>query len=412
MKAPPIDPVATVTAMLDADPDVMDRDELAAATRQVAALRTWLDARQVRITRRNRVLAEQGHAENPKDFLIGQAGQSGRDAHTASERERICTSIPAIDDALANGDVAAAHVDAIAQATKNLDATEAAEFASFAGDLIGRADHISVDAFGKEARQLAAFIASQSAKSDAEELERQRRASKVSRWVDKETGMCHTKISLDPVRDAEFHRGLQRHIKRTRSQPGGDRLTFDQLQAHAVVDAITGGANDGSAKVVQLIVVIDEQTLRDGLHEKGICETSDGTPIPVSLVRQMACEAEIIPVVLNGDGVAVDVGRASRLATEAQRHANRAMYATCIFPGCTVPFDECEMHHIEWWENGGLTNLGNLAPVCLANGHHHLIHDQGWTLTIDPDTRWITIARPDGTLHHQGPSLNRRNPAA
>ena len=411
MNSPPINPVALLEALVYTDPDVMDRDELALDTRRMAQLRTWLDARQVRNTRRNRTLADQGHAESPKDHLVREGGRSGSDAHTVSERERICSNIPKVDEALANGDVSAAHVDAIAAATKNLDDVEAAEFAALADDLIARADHVTVDQFNKEAKQLAAFIASQSAKSDTEELERQRKASKVSRWIDKDTGMCHTKISLDPIRDAEPHRGLQRQTKKLRNRPGGDKLSYDQAQAQAIVDAVST-TNDERSKVVQIIVIIDEQTLRDGLHDQGTCETSDGTPIPLSVVRQMACEAEIIPVVLNSDGVAVNVGRGSRIATDTQRQAIRAMYATCIIPGCTVSVDDCEIHHIDWWETGGLTNLNNLVPLCLANGHHHLIHDSGWTITIDPDTRHITITRPDGTLHYQGPSLNRHHPAA
>lgn len=407
MKAPPD---AVYAAIRDGDPDVMDRDELAAMTRQIAEIRTWLDARQVRVNRCIRALAEQGRAESPKDLLIREGGQSGRDAHTEQARERTCSLIPAIDDALADGAITGAQVDAIARATSTMDQQGAAELASHADALIDRAGQLSVDAFGREVQQLANWIAANQG-SDTEVLERQRRQSKVSRWVDRGTGMHYTKIALDPVRDAELHRGLQRHIKGAKRRPGGDKLSFDQLQAQAVVDAITT-ASDTNSKVVQLIVLVDEQTLRDGLHEQGVCETSDGTPVPVSLVRQIACDAEIIPVVLNGAGVAVDVGRASRLATESQRQAIRAMYATCTFPGCTICVDDCEIHHLQSWERGGRTDLANLAPLCLANGHHHLIHDQGWTITIDPATREITITRPDGVTNYQGPSLNRQHPAA
>ena len=40
--------------------------------------------------------------------------------------------------------------------------------------------------------------------SAADELDRQRRNSSVKRWVDKITGMHHTHLELDPIRDAQL----------------------------------------------------------------------------------------------------------------------------------------------------------------------------------------------------------------
>ena len=88
-----------------------------------------------------------------------------------------------------------------------------------------------------------------------------------------------------------------------------------------------------------LIALCDIDTLRNGVHANSICETDDGTPLPVEVIRRLACEAEIIPVVLNSRGEALAVGRAQRLATPAQRNALRAMHRTCMRPTCTVPFD-------------------------------------------------------------------------
>src|SRR5215470_15136542 len=63
----PPDPDAVFAVLRDAEPDVMDRDELAATVKQVAQLAAWLDSVKVRVTRRQRQLAEQGRAEAPKD---------------------------------------------------------------------------------------------------------------------------------------------------------------------------------------------------------------------------------------------------------------------------------------------------------------------------------------------------------
>jgi hypothetical protein len=75
----------------------------------------------------------------------------------------------------------------------------------------------------------------------------------------------------------------------------------------------------------------------------------------------------------------------------------RAMYRTCGFPGCTVRFGDCEIHHvIEWIRQRGPTDLANLLPVC--SRHHHMVHEGGWQLTLHAD-RTITLRRPDGTVH-------------
>jgi hypothetical protein len=128
--------------------------------------------------------------------------------------------------------------------------------------------------------------------------------------------------------------------------------------------------------------------------------------LPVSTVRQLACEAELIPLVLDGDGRALDVGRGSRLATEAQRQALRAMHTSCIHPDCDVPFDECRIHHVVPWEQGGRSELDNLAPLCESRKHHHLVHEGGWTLTMRPD-RVATFTRPDGTTYWTGSTIDR-----
>ena len=194
---------------------------------------------------------------------------------------------------------------------------------------------------------------------------------------------------------------IDQHRRQARAK-AGTGLTWEQLQVEALLAAVTSGGDT----VIQLHVLIDLATLQSGLHPNSICELADGTPLPVSVVRQMACEAEIIPIVLGGDGRALDIGRAARLATEPQRHALRAMHRTCIHPDCHVPFDDCRIHHIVPWDNNGPTDLSNLAPLCESCKHHHLVHDGGWTLTMTPD-RTATWTRPDGTTYWTGTTIDR-----
>ena len=88
------DPDAVFAALRDADPDTMDRDELAVVARQIAQHASWLDSVKVRVTRRQRALAEEGRGEAPKDLLAREGGQSGREARAADDREKVCSALP------------------------------------------------------------------------------------------------------------------------------------------------------------------------------------------------------------------------------------------------------------------------------------------------------------------------------
>jgi hypothetical protein len=385
----------------------MDSDELAALTSQIAQLKSWCDSLQVRATRRQRALAAAGRADDPRNTLSRHGRNSSKDAHTANERERVCTALPGFEDALTAGTVAAGHIDAIANATRNLDDATTAEFNARHDDLLDDATRLGVDTFERNCRDLAKSLTAQAAAaSDADELDRQRAASNVRRWVDQRTGMCHTHLELDPVRDRALWAAIEASRATQRQRDGNRHTPWDQLTVDAVVAAIGGG--DRADRVPEITALIDYRSLIDGLHSRGICETDNGMSLPVSTVRRMCCEAEILPVVLDGAGQALDVGLAKRTATRAQRRALRAMHRTCAHPDCTVPFDACRIHHVIAWQAGGQTDIDDLLPVC--EPHHHLVHEGGWSLTMTPD-RVATWTRPDGVHHHTGSTIDMNDDA-
>lgn len=394
----------------DTDPDVLDSAGLDVYLRHVAQVRAWCDAQQVRATRRQRALAEQGRAPDPRSSLSNHGRQSSKDAKAATEREQVCTELPGFEEALAAGEVSAGHVDAVAHATRGLDAEERAEFTAEAESLLGDASRQSVDAFDRSCRELARGIrARHNSRSDVDELERQKSQSKVSRWVDRQTGMHKTLIEADPETDRRIWSAVQRERARLRAsqdRTGRAATTFDRLTVDALVSAVSsptaqapGRGPSGDRIVVH--VGLDRLT---GDDDDGPCETDSGTPLPAETVRRLACEAEIIPVVLDGAGVVLDQGRAKRLATAEQRLAIEAMQSTCSHPDCTVSIDECRIHHVDVWQHGGRTDLGRMAPLCET--HHHLVHEGGWSLLMQPD-RSATWVRPDGVIQWSGSLLDR-----
>ncbi len=397
--------LSEVSDLISADPACCARPELDALVTTSARVRSWLDAYDVRLAQRATDLAAAGAGSGAADVLANVGRRCARDAAAAARRAQVCDLLPDVHQALADGRLSAGHVDALAHAAASLDDAGRAELADLQPALIANASAMPVDAFGRDVRRLERLLSPDDGLS---EVERNRRNRKVRRWKDRETGVCHTHLELDAETDAKVAAALDAAVAAARSGQQDTGLTFDQLQADALVELITRQHGDTSTSagrpIPEVIVLIDLDTLRSGLHDRGIAETADGTPLPVASLRRLCCDALIIPVVLNADGAAVDVGREQRVATRHQRRALRAMYTTCGHPGCTVRFDDCQIHHVVPWEQGGPTDLSNLIPLCCT--HHHLVHEGGFTLKLHPD-RTIELRRPDRSVHHHGPTTTR-----
>jgi hypothetical protein len=398
-------PDAVYAEVRDTDPDVLDADGLDRYTSRIAELKAWCDARQVRATRRQRVLAGEGRAADPRHSLSRHGRHSSKDARAASEREAVCSAMPCFEEALSVGAVSAGHVDAIAAATRGLDDGARAEFAAEADSLLDDATRHGVDTFSAGCRDLARSIRNRrDAESDLDELERQRQSSKISRWTDAETGLHRTLIELDPISDREFWSAVQRERGRLRARTTNRTTSWERLTVDALLEAVASTGN-GRPRAGTLVVHTDVTTLVSGRHDGTLCELDSGGPVPVATMRRLACGADIIPIVLDGEGVVLDEGRSKRLATAEQRLAIESMHRTCSYPECTVTIDDCRIHHLDPWRRGGRTDLARMAPLCEA--HHHLVHEGGWSLEMTPD-RVGTWIRPDGVVDWTGPLIDRR----
>ncbi len=105
--------------------------------------------------------------------------------------------------------------------------------------------------------------------------------------------------------------------------------------------------------------------------------------ITAAQARRLACTARIIPAVLGADSEVLDLGRASRLFTKAQRRALLLRDRTCRAEGCTIPGSWAEAHHLLPWSAGGSTDTSNAALLC--SRHHHRAHDAAYDLTRLPN---------------------------
>jgi hypothetical protein len=113
-------------------------------------------------------------------------------------------------------------------------------------------------------------------------------------------------------------------------------------------------------------------------------EIDDGTPIPLTALAQLACDAEITRIIFGPHSAPMDIGRTQRTYTGPQRHAVIARDRHCQYPGCTAPPTLGEIHHIrEWIRDNGPTSVTNGILLCWH--HHHTIHQRHITITREPE---------------------------
>ncbi|MBK8464017.1 MAG: DUF222 domain-containing protein [Nigerium sp.] len=170
-------------------------------------------------------------------------------------------------------------------------------------------------------------------------------------------------------------------------------VTMGMHRADALVTLIDGAARaqvapaNGGDRPRIMVTIGYDQLLAD-CTRNGLLPT--GTELSAGELRRLACDADVLPVVLGGPSGVLDVGRDHRLVTPAIRAALTARDKGCIFPGCDQPPAACEAHHTIPWQHGGATSLANLVLVCR---HHHGVIEPGGRLEY---LRWCVRFRDDG----------------
>ena len=192
---------------------------------------------------------------------------------------------------------------------------------------------------------------------------------------------------------------------RTPGRRRGDALV--QLAQLALANTLLP-VNGGVAATVMVTMTLQQLTTslqHAGLVDPDGCATTEsegcaliagGTvrePISAGLARRLACEAGIIPVVLGGPSEVLDLGRARRLASPAQRKALTVRDQGCSRPRCDTPPAWTQAHHVTWWDHGGHTNVSQMTLVC--DHCHDLVHHHGWTITMtNGQPTWHPPAHP------------------
>jgi HNH endonuclease/Domain of unknown function (DUF222) len=194
----------------------------------------------------------------------------------------------------------------------------------------------------------------------------------------------HAKLDADPVL-AELARHLDPPGLR-RAPEACRRLACDAAVTRVVVDPGFGRAARCRCQAAAGVT-------GDHGEEVAIGELDQEAGLPGRLRAAVA----LLPPVLGGaPSRPLDLGRATRVISPAQRSALAVRDGGCVFPDCDRPLARCEGHHLTSWLDGGPTDLANLALLCRA--HHRAVHEGGWQLTRGPDGRFS--ATPGHRRHH------------
>jgi hypothetical protein len=189
-----------------------------------------------------------------------------------------------------------------------------------------------------------------------------------------------------------------------------DRLGWDEKRGRAFTDLLEHLPTDALTGKVAATVVVT-MTLQQALGASRAATLAEVSGVPshppvgatrsdtghqhsTGHARRLACQAGILPAVLGGRSLPLDLGREDRFFRDTQRTALATIYDECAATGCDRPYAWCELHHEDPWSHGGRSNLHLAVPLC--GFHHRRVHDPTFHTTIHTNqrgTKHVTLTR-------------------
>jgi hypothetical protein len=174
-----------------------------------------------------------------------------------------------------------------------------------------------------------------------------------------------------------------------------------QVVVHVGTDSITPASQAPGAGRVSAETSPAAPGPADHPANPARCHVEDGPAISVSTAQMIACSSTLSWMLHDSAGKLLDLGRRRRRPNSALRRAARDRdKCRCRFPGCQSR--RVDLHHIQYWSNGGRTNLDNLVSLCKY--HHMLVHERGYMIAAARDGTFA-FYRPDGTALPACPAL-------
>ena len=367
----------------------MTPDETAANLAALAALRNQVHELELRhLLHAERLdLGPDAGATDTASWWANATRQTKRTAH---HRMALATALDrdheAVRDAMAAGSVSEEQAVVI---VKGVDALPVEHRRQAEGHLISVAPDHDPLALKRLADHILQVVAPEIAEAhELAALERQEAlALEKCRFTmsDDGHGLCHGRFTLPSVVGALLKQAVQAHHspkhRHHSGTPKGMGYAFCEYVTRYPVDRLpqAGGVD------ATVVVTMTLENLTGDSDAPAWLDTGD--KLSVSIARKLACEAEIIPLVLGGKSEILDQGRAQRFHTKAQRIAIAQRDHTCTADGCDWPAAMCHVHHNQPWSKGGKTSVADGRLLCPR--HHTYAHSPKYQMKTIPNGRVV-----------------------
>jgi Domain of unknown function (DUF222) len=326
-------------------------------------------------------------------WLRGHARLSARAAAELVHAGRALEHLPAVAAAFADGTVTAAQVGVIAQVARP---ERLADAAAQGIDLEVVDEALATVATQQPHDRLVGVVRHYREALDPDGAEPDPTEGRRLSFAKHSDGSLGFSGQLDAVGGEKLQAALEAIIQAAR--PKGDTRTRAQQQADALVQLADNALASGDLPICRtvkphVVLTIGLADLADPAANPGAATTGFGDTLSAARARWLACDASITRIVLDPNGLPLDVGREKRVVPPHIRRAVEQRDRHCVFAGCGAPTHWCDVHHLLEWIYGGETSLDNSALLC--ERHHTKVH-HGFRVERDPGGRWHTW-RPDGT---------------
>ena len=389
-----LDGLAADDLFMLGEADLLDR------TAELVRARNRIDAELTRTVRRAEAIQapERDGLKSMKSWLRTHARLSGGAVGRLVDAGRALASMPVAETAFAAGEITAEQVAVIAPITSPARLQQAAEqgvdVAGIETELVALATTVP----HQRLREAVHFYVSRLDPDGTEPDPTEGRSLTMSRLLE---GTWHGTFELDEVGGEKVASAIEAIAAASRC--AGDERTAAQRRGDSLVQLCDLALASGQLPTLRtvkphVIVTIPLADLLDPTVNPGTARTGlDGT-LSAARARWLACDATISRMLLNPDGLPLDVGREQRVVPPHIRRAVVERDRSCVFAGCEAPHWWCDVHHLlEWLADDGETSLDNSGLLC--ERHHTKVH-HGFRVERDdgapPEQRWRTY-RPDGT---------------
>ena len=387
---------ALVERLEQLDPACLDAGGVAAGFRELERLKGFVAETEHALARRANVLAAAGSGA-PAGDLIERAGHcSPREAQRTSRRAEVLGALPSMSAQLGKGRIGAEHADAVAAVAGRLDDTDRTTLLSLDDELARTAAASTPAQFRRFVGRLADQLA---ADRGVQRAARQRAAMTLSKGIMTTAACtgCAASSTPRPV-PACSERSTPKSPPWPSSRPPmttPTAATSPPWPSSNSPPPPTGRSGRGGSNCWHSSI---------STPSPPACATTrcvNSTTAPRS--RWPPCDASpATPTSSPSSSMATVSPWMSDAAVGSPPTTNAERCVPCTAPAASVIatcVDRCEIHHLDEWDaHHGDTNLDRLVPAC--SRHHHLAHEGGWQLHLDP-RQGADGDTPNGAVHQR-----------